>query len=64
MAGKKYGLMSRGEALRAIHAPQSADDLIQAKERLGFEELLVVMMAAGEPRANVVARRRTSNVLP
>lgn len=52
---KKYGLMSRGEALSAIHAPQSAADLARAKERLGFEELLVVMMAAQANREQTLS---------
>lgn len=43
---KKAGLMSKSDALRAIHLPESSEELARAKERLGFEELFVVMMAA------------------
>jgi ATP-dependent DNA helicase RecG len=39
-------LISRVKALKAIHMPDSSEQLAQAKERLGFEELFVVMMAA------------------
>lgn len=37
---RKYRLMSRGQAIRAIHFPQSMDEVKQAKRRLAYEELL------------------------
>lgn len=38
----KYRLMSRGSALRAIHFPQSMDEVAQARRRLVYEELLLL----------------------
>lgn len=52
---KKYGLLSYGQAIRAIHLPKSADELSAAKERLGFEELLVVTMAAQANREQTLS---------
>lgn len=40
------GLMAYAEAIKAMHLPESQEQLAKAKERLGFEELFVVMMAA------------------
>ena len=36
---KRYRLMARSSALRAIHFPQTAEELAQARRRLAFEEL-------------------------
>jgi ATP-dependent DNA helicase RecG len=52
---KKYGLLPRGVAIRAIHLPNTAEELVRAKERLGFEELLVVMMAAQANREQTLS---------
>lgn len=52
---KKFSLMSRGTAIRAIHLPKSAAELEAARERLGFEELLVVMMAAQANREQTLS---------
>lgn len=52
---KNYQLMTRTEAVKAIHAPQSSEELQFAKERLGFEELLVVMMAAQANREQTLS---------
>ncbi len=41
---KKYRLMSFEEALRAIHFPESEEQLSLAKRRLIFEELLLLQM--------------------
>ena len=41
---KRYRLMSFEEALRAIHFPESEDQLALAKRRLIFEELLLLQM--------------------
>ena len=41
---KKYRLMSFEDALRAIHFPESEDQLGLAKRRLIFEELLLLQM--------------------
>ena len=41
---KKYRLMSFEEALRAIHFPESEEQLTLAKRRLIFEELLLLQM--------------------
>ena len=38
----KYRLMSRQNALRAIHFPNSMDEALAARRRLAFEQLLVV----------------------
>ena len=39
-------LLSYGEALEAIHFPQSAEQLEQARRRLGFEEVFELTLAA------------------
>ena len=41
---ERYCLMSPGDALRNIHAPQGFDYLSQAKRRLIFEELLILQL--------------------
>lgn len=52
---KKYGLVSHAAAIRNIHLPESSEALLAAKERLGFEELFVVMMAAQANRAEAMS---------
>ena len=48
----RYRLMSRQNALRSIHFPQSMDEMAQARRRLAFEELfflqLMVMRESNE----------------
>jgi ATP-dependent DNA helicase RecG len=44
VAGEK--LMSRAEALYTMHFPESFDQLREARERLGFEELFALMLAS------------------
>ncbi len=39
-------LMSRSDALLAIHFPQSAKEIAEAKERLAFEELFALLLAS------------------
>lgn len=39
-------LMSRSEAVLGMHFPKTADDIARAKERLGFEELFVLLLAS------------------
>lgn len=53
-------VLSHAEAVHQIHLPSSAEQLAKAKERLGFEELFVVMMAAQENRQQAA----TAKALP
>jgi ATP-dependent DNA helicase RecG len=43
---KKYKLLSKKEALKAIHFPLNSDALDEARYRLGFEELFELCLAA------------------
>lgn len=43
---KDEALMSRAEALMALHAPISADQLAAARRRLGFEEVFQLSLAS------------------
>lgn len=43
---QEYGLMSRSEAVAAIHAPAFADQLAAARRRLGFEEVFRLSLAS------------------
>lgn len=43
---REYKLISSAEALRNIHFPASKQDLASAKERLGFEEVFCLTLAA------------------
>lgn len=43
---KKHELMSRAEALKALHLPESADQLQSARKRLGFEEVFQLSLAS------------------
>ncbi|HUY84908.1 MAG TPA: ATP-dependent DNA helicase RecG [Candidatus Dormibacteraeota bacterium] len=43
---KEQKLLSRAEALAAIHAPQSAEQLEAARRRLGFEEVFQLSLAS------------------
>lgn len=42
----KEGLISHAEAMLKLHFPTNANDMAQAKARLGFEEVLSLMLAA------------------
>lgn len=39
-------LLTRSQAIGAMHFPQSEKDIIEAKERLGFEELFELLLAS------------------
>jgi len=43
---KEQNLLSRNEALHAIHFPKDANDLENAQKRLGFEEVFELTLAA------------------
>src|SRR4029077_9716638 len=52
---EEEGLLGLGEALRALHAPTSQELVDRARERIGFEELFLLQLAAQRAR-----RRRLS----
>lgn len=55
-------LLSRGGALRAVHAPRDHDDVAAGKRRLKFEEAFVLQCILGQRRleaASVVTQGRT-----
>ena len=43
---KREKLISHAEALMGMHFPETFDDVEQARERLGFEEVLALMLAS------------------
>lgn len=43
---QQEGLLSRGDALLAMHFPETPQDIERAKERLGFEELFQLLLAS------------------
>lgn len=43
---KREGLMSYGRALLGLHFPDSSHDIERARERIGFEELFHLLLAA------------------
>ena len=43
---KKYNLVSLAQAVRQIHFPESPEELIEARFRLGFEELFQIQLKA------------------
>lgn len=43
---QKNHLMDRGSAVRTIHFPKSTEDIADAKERLGFEEVFELSIAS------------------
>lgn len=43
---KKYRLMSRSDAIKSIHFPESLEKLKAAKQRLGFEEVFQLSLAS------------------
>ena len=44
---KKEGLLDRGTAYLSMHFPKSVEDISKAKERIAFEELFQLILAAG-----------------
>lgn len=42
----RQNLMSRADAYTNIHFPKTADDVLRARERLGFEELFHLLLAS------------------
>jgi ATP-dependent DNA helicase RecG len=42
----EHKLMARGQALAALHAPASTDQLAEAERRLGFEEVFCLSLAS------------------
>ena len=40
----RFGLMSRGEAIRVIHFPDAKDEVIQARRRLIFDEVFTLQL--------------------
>src|SRR5207302_5559333 len=51
-----HRLLPIGVALRSVHFPESPDDVERARERIGFEELFLLQLAATRAR-----RRRLSD---
>ncbi|MFI5270645.1 MAG: ATP-dependent DNA helicase RecG [Candidatus Saccharimonadales bacterium] len=43
---KEHKLMTRTQALKSLHMPESNDDLKEAKRRLGFEEVFCLSLAS------------------
>jgi ATP-dependent DNA helicase RecG len=43
---KSEKLMSRSEAILAMHFPETNEDITRAKERIGFEELFALLLAS------------------
>lgn len=43
---EKYNLISLAQAVRQIHFPESQEELLEARSRLGFEELFQIQMKA------------------
>jgi ATP-dependent DNA helicase RecG len=41
---RRLGLMSRGDALRSIHFPDSRDDVMKARRRLVFDEVFTLQL--------------------
>ncbi len=44
---KKYRLLSKADAVRAIHCPASEEEAFAARRRLIYEELLVLQLGIG-----------------
>ncbi len=43
---KQHDLVSRSDAIQALHTPATQEDLVSAKRRLGFEEVLQLSLAS------------------
>lgn len=48
-----YGLMSKAEAVEAVHFPESTDHLATARRRLGFEEVFELILASLLTKAEI-----------
>lgn len=56
----QYQLMSKAEAVEAIHFPESAEHLAEARHRLGFEEVFELILASLLTKAEVQAEQAPS----
>jgi len=50
---KKYKLMSKAEAVEAVHFPESSEHLASARQRLGFEEVFELILASLLTKAEI-----------
>ncbi len=50
-------LMSRAEAVRAMHYPESSEQLVMAKRRLGYEEVFELSLASLLNKQEIAAER-------
>ena len=53
---KKYRLLSKAQAVRAIHCPSSEEEAFAARRRLIYEELLVLQLGIGRMKNHGAAR--------
>ena len=53
---KKYRLLSKTQAVRAIHCPSSEEEAFAARRRLIYEELLVLQLGIGRMKNHGAAR--------
>ena len=53
---QKYRLLSKAEAVRAIHCPASEEEAFAARRRLIYEELLVLQLGIGRMKNRGAAR--------
>ena len=53
---KKYRLLSKAQAVRAIHCPSSEEEAFGARRRLIYEELLVLQLGIGRMKNHGAAR--------
>jgi len=47
---RRHALLARGEAVREMHFPATAQSLAQARTRLGFEEMFLMQVAAEQAK--------------
>ena len=52
---KKYRLLSKADAVRAIHCPATEEEAFAARRRLIYEELLVLQLGIGRMKNHVAA---------
>ena len=53
---QKYRLLSKAEAVRAIHCPASEEEAFAARRRLIYEELLILQLGIGRMKNHGAAR--------
>ena len=53
---QKYRLLSKAEAVRAIHCPASEEEAFSARRRLIYEELLILQLGIGRMKNRGAAR--------